>query len=568
MQNHTELDYRSISIPVDTVSLSENANKFFLWLGSFWSDVYEDTDFLKSLQGARALKVAQLYLDVLESLHLQDRNGAPVFHRERWYPVVVKRSRKNKGNVSIVKMKSNNETVIGEQTDPIYPEGSIFNIGGNTEFQEIVTYPSETKIDSILTCIVDNIANPKVILSKGIDFVVDEDSIAMNKKYDPFNPDSPFAVFPLYGDTPENDDAESVLWACDAIIDKNFVYDHLGYSINLQAKSSENYKNIVNRAWDALNEGAKPAVLRRLLAALCDIPTVLEDKETVKKLLFNQENTQVVTDKNVYTLSSYCVLRPSIEVGSVLEKGDFLDTAVKIYPYVRDISTDAGKTEYLDLIETDVPIVDLPPAFFRTGLDDGFSVGWPEKEIACFGFDKNGNPKLSFHLDGSEEDNTAYWNDTWNIFEENGISIESCFEGHIYDRVYEIGKPCGSISPIEFFLKHLIGANTLIITVDTSTIADDSPLYDPKFFQTLRDCIPSYIRLFVIEHESVGPEQITLDTESEDADVDDSAELYVYDKVEDECGFGNVIPMRASSRDRIVSKKWINSCKDYYDEIN
>lgn len=569
INRHFEVPENQSSTPmVDTDSISSVAQKLYSWLGSFWSVVYEDRSFIRYVQGARALRIAQLYLDVLEGAMLVDRSNAPVFHRERWYPIIVRKSGRNVGSKTMLKLGSKDEAVLGTQLSELYPDGTKFKLGGkNVSFKDMVVYQLDPSVKNVATCIVDNIAEPKTILHSGTDYAVLDGSIALRSEFDPFGPDSTFATFEIVADNPKDNDVESVMWACDTMIDKDYVYGHLGYAIGLPTGSTDGFKRIVNAVWNTVADGATPRLVQALVAAICDVPTIKNEMETVETILkTDDDGYQVITDKEVYTLPKYSQLHPKVHAGTLMHRFDLVDDSIRVYPYVMDVDRIDGYTEFGDKFESDVPAIDLPPALFRTSVEDGFSVGWAKKPIICYGFDKNDNPKLGFRLDGSDEDNESFWEDTWAVYEEAGKSIESCFEGCIYDKVYAKGKTCGSIVPIRFFLRQLIGANTLVITVRTDVVGDDAPLYDPKFFRTVRECIPSYVRLFFIEHESIG-----VDSNEDSEYLDDSEEEeeeYAYEESFDDARLNARSGFRG--RDRVTSAKWVARCrdKDSYDDID
>jgi hypothetical protein len=566
---HYDAPENGSSLPeVAVENISGVANKLYSWLGSFWSVVYEDRSFIQYVQGARALRIAQLYLDILEAAMLVDRSNAPVFHRERWHPIVVRRSGRNTGSSTMLKLGAKDEAILGTQSSEIYPDDTKFRLGGrDVSFKDMVVYRLDPSIKNIATCIVDNIAEPRTVLHSGTDYAVLDGAIALRSEFDPFGKDSTFATFEIVADDPRDNDVESVMWACDTLVDKDYVYGHLGYAIGLPTESTEGFKRIVNAVWNTVADGATPRLVKALVAAICDVPTIRNEVETVETILSTDDGGyQVITDKEVYTLPRYSKLHPKVHAGTMMHRFDLVDDSIRVYPYVMDVDRIDGYTEFGDKFESDVPAIDLPPALFRTSLDDGFSVGWAKRPIVCSGFDANGNPKLGFRMDGSSEDNEAFWADVWDSYEKAGTSIETCFGDSIYDRVYAPGKTCGSIVPIRFFLRQLIGANTLVITVRTDVVGDDAPLYDPKFFQTVRECIPSYVRLFFIEHESVG-----LDGDGDDEDLSGAREEddeYAYEESFDDERLDARSGFR--SRDRVTSAKWVARCrdKDSYDDID
>lgn len=568
------------SIPADYSSDSaKNAQTLFEWLGSFWSEIYEDPEFIENLQGARALRAAQLYLDLLENLKLQDRENAPIFHRERWHPIIIRKSQRNTGSKNMIKLVDDGTVVLGKQTHEIYPEGTEISLGSKeANYKNMVVYPLDTeslKLKDVMTCISNNIADASVILGKGTDFVILDGAIAISENKDPFTGEDneKWSKFEIIADDPSNNDEEVVLWACDAMFDKDFIYNHLGYIMRLPGQSSEIYKRVINAAWNTVASGATPLLVKSLMASICGIPTVKEDGEVVENILYNTDGTiQVITTKNVYTFPEYSELRKDIKPGKVLKRFDTLDKAIKVYSCINDLDNLHNYNEFIedfDEFVEDVPVIDLPPALFRADVEGGFSIGWDEVDITCVGFDYNGNPKLRFPMGGSQEDDDLYWNDIWKTYENSNTSMESILDGIEYDHNFVEGKVCGRISPMKFFMKNLIGANTIIMTVKTDTLADDAPLYDPKFFAVLRNSIPSYIRLYVIEHESTYEDEYKIDGEdlTDGSPMSyDEADFEAYEEYDEEVKYrGRGKGLKTKDR---VDSKWIASCCDPDDEYD
>lgn len=575
MNRHAIPGLSGSSTPADTTDeSSKNADTLFSWLGSFWAKVYQDPQFIRYMQGARALRIAQLYLDLLEALKLKDRENAPVFHRERWHPVVIRRSMRNKGNVNLLKLGKESEATLGAQTsESVYPEGTVFQLGSkDVSFKGMSVYPLDAgsaEIVGVGMCATNNISDATVVLSHSSDFELLDGAIAFAEHADPFTGDNAdrFAKFEILAENPEDNDEETVVWVSDAMFDRDFIYRNLGYVMRIPGASSELYKSVVNAAWNTVADGGTPLLLKSLVATLCGIPVVKEEGEVVEKVMgpdySDNGGWQVVTDRNVYSFSEYAKLKPSVVSGAALHRFDTLDTAIRVYPCISDTDKESNYDEFVESYEDfvkDVPAIDLPPAMFRASVDDGFSVDWAEKDVVCEGFDKNGNPRLRFDIGGSEEDNDVFWADTWQNYEEAGVSMETCLEGTDYDRIFEVGKVAGKLSPMKFFMRNLIGPNTLIITVRTDTLADDAPLYDPRFFNVVRECIPAYLRLYVIEHETIQGDD---DYNEDGSDVSDEADAYAYEEYEDDVRFGGRSGPRGSDR---VSSKWVAACKDDYDD--
>jgi len=570
------------SAPADTTpSFSGNSDTLFEWLGSFWSEVYGDPDFVRELQSARAMRVAQLYLDLLENLKLEDRENAPVFHRERWHPVVLRRSTRNTGSAGMSRLTSGTtgevdeggpvpKLNLGVQRSEVYGECTVVTLGGvDANYRGMVVYPLDGASSDLKSaaCATNGVTDASVVMEAGVDFAVLDGAIAVSERCDPFDGENAgkFPKFEIVGEPGGAGDVETVLWVCDAMFDRDLVYRALGYAMRLPSRASETYKRVVNAAWNAVASGATPLLVRSLMASICGIPTVKEDGEVVEHVnRFSDGLIQVITDRNVYSLEPGSELRKNVRRGAALRRFDTLDKAIRVYACTTDARRLPEYNDFLDDFDEfteDVPAIDLPPALFRSSLRNGFSVSWALEDVVYCGPDANGNPRLRFRLGGSVEDEDRFWADTWKRYEESGKSMVSCLEGVTYDTIYEVGAVWTQISPMEFFMHNLIGANTLIITVRTDTLADDAPLYDPKFFGVVRECVPSYIRLYVVEHSKAGSERKCL------AGSSDETDLYVGEEYEDSVSYQPFKKRKRGGRthDRVDSK-WVASCRGYNEE--
>lgn len=570
----------------DVRSVSTGADTLFKWAGSFWREVYEDDGLVGNLQVSRAARLSQMYLDVVEALRLCDRENAPAFHRERWYPIRIHKADRNMGSSGVLKFGSG-EVVFGEQESELYPEGTVFTVGSKkARFKDFSVYPVEKGLDRVVSCIVDGIVSPKVFLRPGVDFMVSGGSLVIRSDMDPFNPDydgredeRPFPVFEdPYLDESDGGKYESVLWACDASVDRDLVQDHIGYAVGLPGNGDigqEQYKRIANSVWNTLSEGATPKAFQALIASLCGIPFVLSDGEVVESVV-DDEGVKVVTSRNVYAMPSGTSLPSRVKPGAVLGRFDLLDDSVHVYPYVVNVDRVDEYSEFDVPFREDVPVIDIPPALIRSGVENGFYVGWGERPLVCAGFDANMNPKLRFSLEGSDFDNDTFWSEVWVEFERGGVSMASLLKEFLYPEfldsngnpvpgLFSAGTECGSITPIKFFLRQLVGANTLIVTVRTDNLPDSSPLLDYRFFRTVSECLPSHVRMYFIEHCGVETEGYGLS--NEDGVSEDVSET-VWDEEYDDARFDARAGFRCS--DKLVSSRYVARCvdKDEFDEYD
>ena len=282
------------------------------------------------MQSARGVRLAQLYLDIIESIKLQDRNGAPVFHREIWHPIVVRMSKRDTAQENMLEIGMDGE--VGEQPPgSIYGEGTVFLLGKLANFEDYSTYPIDTDIAGGALSIVDNIVNPTVRMERGKDFEIRNSSIIFHRDNDPLSDGSKFDKYDIPGLIDENgeecSDMEAVLWASDVLIDKNYVSDHLSYALGASAPSSDVVKRIVNAAWSSVSSGLTPELIKTLMAAMLNIPVIQHDMETVVDISIEKDSdgsevSRIVrTDLGTYRVSLKANLRKCVFPGSTMVRG-------------------------------------------------------------------------------------------------------------------------------------------------------------------------------------------------------------------------------------------------------
>ena len=573
----------------------QSGNTLYMWLGSLWRGLHEGEGMIRGLQSARGIRMAQLYLDILEAASLQDRFGAPVFHRELWHPISVRLSKRDTAQENMLSIGLDGE-VGAQPAGSIYGEGTVFSLGKLANLKDYATYPVDAEVAGGAASIVDNIVNPTVRMEKGKDYVIRDGSIIFHRDNDPLGENSKFDKYDVPGlideDGNEVSDVEAVLWASDVLIDKNYVADHISYALGANAPSSAVVKRILNAAWSSVTSGLTPELVKTLMAAMLNIPVIQHEKETVVDIYVehdkdgNAVSRIVATDKGSYRVSLKARLRKEVVLGADMTKGDLLDESVRIYPFLNNVKTaevidHAGaesfsdwefdpstvgefhvdpssmalegghwSVEYRDDYDSsltfssgpslesalsvelctlygegescinatrhiiredptyrveayagtdfsvpltlDIPSVTIPSGMIRAKTEYGVYAMWDMSEVK-----KDAKGRLHFDIGGSPADVKAFWEDVWNKADEMGVSMESL-----------LGAEGTKVSPAAFFLNNLMGANTLFVVVDRSQIDDISMMRDPMFFDMLSAVVPSAIRLFLVEHRSVGDDDI------------------------------------------------------------
>jgi len=543
---------KTVSAPV--TNFVKDGSLLTNWLGTFWLRIYENPELARNLQYGQGLLSAQLYLNFIESLNLRDRNNVPVFHRERWKPMVIRRSEAGTGRAALLKLGMDPAPVIGPQTGSGFVQDQVLEIGGHAEFASAVSYPLEGVAD-VITCITDNILAPNVVLIRGIDFIVRENTIFFLRNNEPFGLDA----FPrrTVVDTNGDDDEEILLWGHDVLIDEEWVYEYLGYVLGLHTLSTEFYQGMVNGLWDLYNQGTPLSLLKAGIGALLGEPTVLHTDETVDIILEEDELIKVITDKEVYAVPDTATLRAAVVPGAVLHSGDFLTETVRLYETLNPLKLEAV-SEYGERLRDDVQSLFLNRYLFRAPLQFGVGASWELSNIVNTGFDANGNPKLKFDLYGNEEDIDTFWADFWAYLESKNLSSETCFEEYLDDIVLPVeGAVYGRVSPLEYMMRYFLSANAFIVVVERSKLTGPPEDRDPVgLLNLLQSVLPAHVMMFVVEHRDIGPEEYNL------AELTSAIEAHPALTIQSSAQPGGPSKVRLTYKDRPPKLRWISQCRD------
>lgn len=520
-------------------------NTLYSWLGSLWRSIHEGDAMVRGVQQARGLVLAQMRVDALEALKLQDRRDAPVLHRELWHPVVIRLSERDSAQENL--MSIGMDAVIGPQPEGSeYGEGTVLEMGRLAQKERFATYPLPGGIVQMPGVISDNVVNPSTTLRKGEDFWVRNDSIIFLKDKDPLAAGSSFEKYDIPSDDPDKPDAECVLWASDVLVDRNFIADHISYALGVDAPSTDIVKRAVNAAWSSVSSGLTPELVRTLMAAMLNIPVIQGEEETVVSISYDVGDdgaTVVTTDAGEYRVSPKAALRRDVFVGATLVRGSLLDESLRIYPYLNGLSMDATDSSgdssgNGDLAVTlpdagfsvplgqDIPSVVLPSDILRVRTSHGLYAMWAASEVKRSP-DGNAN-HLYFDVGGTKEDVVAFWTDIWSKADAQGLAMKDI-----------VGREGSSTSPAAFFLKNLVGANTLFVVVDDTQLDNPSMMRNPMFFGMLSSVVPSATRLFVVEHIGVA----------DHADMDD-----VSDRASPAAALPRVVDTASCSGDAVVAR--------------
>jgi hypothetical protein len=473
-------------------------------LGSFWSRLYTAKDQLNSYVQGTAVLAAQTYQNILETVQALSRYDVPIFHRQFWQPIVLR--------------KSNTGTIVNNFFDS---HGRRFDVearnfdglGGSTLFY----FQAPQKLVSVKQ-LFNQIIAPTVAYTEGVDYIVDTKTNALIFVKNPFdNPGILRRQVSVGGVT----DEELVLWGFNADFDYEYIFNQFAYALNLRLKSGQNFKDFLNALITSfLNGGASAKDVDIVLSVLCGIPVVGSPRETVAAVEYDNHGLFVATDQHVYRFRA--TADPVVVPGQVVFAGDQLVDGFKIDELFVGSSqlgaTDdpalccpapntelwASKTASLItendtalILDPNQPLCRLPNVLPSLALDSGFLA-------ACFYGDLVfENKELPVTVDAAHPSGYTFVSfpvrglpaDVENFFEEihlRGVTAaqqntgEPCPPGvkkytlaHYLDRrANPISEPDAShlpttINPLKFIVENVLRNNLFIVKINASALGQN-----------------------------------------------------------------------------------------------
>ena len=280
-------------------------------LGSYWSKTFQAPDQVSSYTQAIAAGAKQLQLELLETIAALSRFKIPVFHTENWHPIVLHSSQLNLSAASLYKFEQ---------------AGFTFDTGNSANFDSarptnFFAFPAPSNMVGA-GHIFDRVLFPTTDLVSGADFIVDSDDQVVIFTQNPFDIES-LPKIPTYNSDGQLVNETIVLWAFRANFDYQYVFRQFAYAVNIQLKSGENAKALVNAVFDGLiNGGASASILSAALSAIFDVPVVRSGGETVEVITTDRRGVLIATDKHVYRFAAGSM--PTVALGQTLREGDTL----------------------------------------------------------------------------------------------------------------------------------------------------------------------------------------------------------------------------------------------------
>jgi hypothetical protein len=487
-------------------------------LGSFWTKLFQDKAVLQGYTIAMAEELIQQYYSFIEVLNKYSIKEIDVFHKDKWLPLIIKKSEFNAVDLTFAK----NDALFGYQpgSDEFY-SGALFRFGEPKETQNNKSFAYAPGIGLKKIGLISNrIISPSLALLSGVDFIIKNDVIYFNTDIfaDEYIPKakiiSDFGEPVKYVDSSGvvRDDEFVILWAYNAYSDQQFLQSFFGVLFDIKLASSESYKELLKSLMNLAVEGPTIAAIGQAVAALVGTPSIIETRETVEQIydgvhLRGQAYTTVdqqladssissknclpeyhryiVTDKNVYRLHNLQSLADYVQVGATLYGGQPLSAQIKI------IDTLIDPVWWKKELTGDKLV--LPSYIFAADVDNRLFFEDTDAFIEYV------DGKISFPVQGNPRD-VEKFNDYLN---------SPSRKTHLLDKLNLPDKRFSKkvINPLEFVFNHFFKNNTLLLKIEF--YCEDQMQLFLNIFDEIKKYAPPHVYLLVKLTVRLGHEQIT-----------------------------------------------------------
>jgi hypothetical protein len=480
-------------------------------LGSFWYNIFDDNQVVKTFLRASGNEHGQTYLNYLEALASVSRFTVPVFHTENWYLLTLLQSEAN-ATASVYRAT---DLVYGEQdgTREGRPEGFVQTYAGTDRLDQ-VQVPLPTDMSDIPYTLQNLTIYPSLVLTNGIDYEIDKDRGLLRFMKDPFN-NTLIPARDIVDDDGNVVDKEIALWAYKGDFDLDLVYMQFGYALKLKLESSEGYKTLLNAFWDMHVLGPAKGSLETMLSALSDAPIALDPEETVEVVQTEEMSKLVVTSTRVYRASLDANI--VVAVGDVINQGDPITDAFEIVElggYDPDLSR--------------LPLLSLSDNYLSGGYFSEISFRNASGEVQYLGQDDDGKTLICLEASGFPTDLEQFWE----LAQERGKAEGATLANLLDVRSNPTDEPTADNLPsemnaLEFVLDNILKSNLFIVRMRRASFGDDAP--GLEMIRLLRDVIPPHTAYIVFIEISVDEEVVDLEAEGGDdeAGIAESAEPLV-----------------------------------------
>lgn len=398
-------------------------------LGTHWSAYFDDNGAVEQLLKAAQELDRQTCVSYDETARLLSRFTAPVYRVENWYAFTV----------SQLAMNTRQIAYGGGQS---YGSGFVYG-AATTGNRYHVAIPADL---ADVPIIANGIRNPSRVLFRGIDFEIADGYLVL--RTNPFA-DAAFAKEEIFKDGVVAD-MTTTLWFFKSTWDRDYLYTHFGYALDLDLASSSAYRDLINVISDACVQGTNRLHIQRFFSALTGIPLCVSDGEVVELVQTDRNYVNVITDAAVYRFPAGST--PTVAVGDVLSAGQSMVDRLVFYDL-------AGGT-----VPAAVASLTMSPGYIPGDYVEGIT--FHNKDVAIQTETVDGKTKVTFDVGGFPTDVDAFWQ----TVHDKGVASGQTLANLLDIRANPTTEPTAvnlpaTINPLAFLVENLLRYNLLVVHV-------------------------------------------------------------------------------------------------------
>jgi len=467
--------------------------------GSLWESIYAGNELVEQIVAAAATRTKQNLLNLQELENAVSRHNVNVFHRELLTPVTLLQSQVNTGTSDVLVFDANTATF---DNNP-----DRFDVPLTTSLYSW-QMPSGMVYVPVL---VNRITQPSVTMVYGIDYKIDNGYLVFNSNL--FNN-------PLLGQQPliQNNiviDNQLILWAVNALFDRQTLYEQFGYVLGLSLPSTPYYKQLINALLDAIAAGTTGNAIRFAWAAVTGVPVVLTDGEVVDRIITEPARTLVATNNNIYVVNSAASV--IVTPGQTLNGGDPLCDTLEFFEFNQGQTPDPA----------DVPALSLGTGMISAGYFNDLTFQNTPVPLVVE-TDDDGYTKVSWALGGWPGDVQKFFDDTHTAGVAVGQTLAMLMDQRppgSRDTQPQAGSLPRTINPLQFLCQNILRANAFIVKIKMSAVTTGTGLDSAK---SLRKIVPPGTAMLVLIELDAFVDSITMDQPGTDNTAGYTEKISVY----------------------------------------
>jgi hypothetical protein len=458
------------------------------YLGSHWQSVYHAQRQIASLMLARGRIENQRVIELDEAIGTVSRLNLPDLVTQQWTRMVFKQSDVNRSEHAITLRYG--EPVYLDQL-PVYGtdprSGTVIRYGEPAHYYYSLPLPDDLKD---VPFVANRITSPSLMWTKNLDYLLNDGVITF--RTNPFENDL-IPQRPVYdGDTIT--DYEIELWFHRTHWDDLRMQKHFGFVAGFALPSSQNYNDLVNAVLDGITEGGAGGQLQDAFAAICDIPVVQDEEETVEHVLTDARHLLIITDRRGYRFPK--------DATAIVAVGDTVRAGGQLVDTVEFIEFHDGT------VPDDLLGIELEPGMLAGDYYGGIAFENTEKDLAV---DTSGIfTYVSWEVGGWPQDVQQFWDS----FHARGVANPPTLAQLLDVRETPPDEPSAAslpatVNPLKFLAENVLRNNAFVVRIKHNRCGPNA--LSLNLTRYVRQIVPPHTHMIVVVELAPDEETITMD---------------------------------------------------------